>query len=197
MPNGAIRHRDVENCPVGSCAKLFFAYFHILGGDVPDFLPDFNTDGYGEYGYREWYDYCVFWGKDVKQEMSYDSKFLFSIPSTLLTLPNSFIDHHARLTLIHTKNDISITKVTHAGRYFAAQTARAHGATVNGTKALGGWSESGAFRNCYDRAFPVDALLGAAAFNARHPEQYSLPRSALGEKLNCLFSLFCVCSFVF
>ena len=78
---GAIRHRDVEGCPVGSCAMLFFAYFHILGNDVPNFLPDFNTDGYGEYGYREWYDYCVFWGKDVKQEMSYDSKFSFSIPT--------------------------------------------------------------------------------------------------------------------
>jgi len=78
---GAIRHRDVESCPVGSCAKLFFAYFHILGNDVPKFLPDFDTDGYGEYGYREWYDYCVFWGKDAKQEMSYDSKFSSSIPT--------------------------------------------------------------------------------------------------------------------
>jgi len=110
---------------------------------------------------------------------------------TLLTSSNSFVvDHHARLTLIHTKNNISITKVTHAGCYFAAQTARTHGATVNGTKALGGWSESGAFRNCYDRAFPVDALLGAAAFNARHPEQYSLPRSAIGESSSSIFIVF-------
>jgi hypothetical protein len=72
--------------------------------------------------------------------------------------------------------------VTHARRCYAAQNARSHGATVNGTKALGGWNESGAFQNCYDRAFPVDVLLGTAGFNARRPEQYSLPRSALGER---------------
>jgi hypothetical protein len=58
---------------------------------------------------------------------------------------------------------------------------------VNGTKALGGWNESGAFRNCYDRAFPVDALLGAAGFNAQRPKQYHLPRSALGE-ISCPYS---------
>ena len=61
---------------------------------------------------------------------------------------------------------------------------------MNGTKALGGWNESSAFRNCYDRAFPVDALLGAAAFSARHPEQYSLPRGSLeppGDLLRQLF----------
>ena len=61
---------------------------------------------------------------------------------------------------------------------------------MNSTKALGGWNESGAFRNCYDRAFPVDALLGAAAFSARHPEQYSLPRGSLeppGDLLRQLF----------
>lgn len=77
-------------------------------------------------------------------------------------------------------NAISITKVTHAGRTYAAQNARANGASVNGTKALGGWSETGAFRNCYDRAFPVDALLGAAGFSARCLERYNLPRSTIG-----------------
>lgn len=92
-----------------------------------------------------------------------------------------FADHHTRVKLIHIKNDICITKVTHAGRCYAAQNARAHGASITGTKALGGWNESGSFRNCYDRAFPVDALLGAAAFNARRPEQYCLPRSSLGK----------------
>jgi hypothetical protein len=56
---------------------------------------------------------------------------------------------------------------------------RAHGATVGGTKALGGWNESGSFRNCYDRAFPIDALLGAASFNARRPEEYYVPRDDL------------------
>ena len=73
---GAIRHRDVEKCPVGGMAKLFFAHFQVLGEDLPDFSPVFDNTEYGEYGYREWYDYCVFWGQDVKQQMSYDSKFL-------------------------------------------------------------------------------------------------------------------------
>ena len=85
------------------------------------------------------------------------------------------------MNVIHLRNDVSITKSTHAGRPFAAQTARAHGASVSGTKALGGWSESGSFRPCYDRAFPADALLGAAMFNARRPEAHFQPRNALGE----------------
>ena len=68
---------------------------------------------------------------------------------------------------------------------------RAHGATVGGTKALGGWNESGSFWNCYDRAFPVDALLGAASFNARKPEEYFLPRDELCRSL-LLSSTVCV-----
>ena len=87
------------------------------------------------------------------------------------------------MNLIHIQNDVSITKSTHAGRPFAAQTARAHGASVSGTKALGGWSESGSFRPCYDRAFPADALLGAAMFNARRPEAHFQPRNTLGESV--------------
>lgn len=78
------------------------------------------------------------------------------------------------------KNDISITKVTHAGRVFAAQTARSHGASVSGTKALGCWSESGAYA-VYDRGLPLDAMLAAAMFNGRKPENYFMPRSALSE----------------
>ena len=71
--NGAIRHRQVEHCPVNSFALNLFAHFHILRQEVPNFTPDFNNTEYGEYGYREWYDYCVFYGKDIKSEMSYDS----------------------------------------------------------------------------------------------------------------------------
>ena len=67
-------------------------------------------------------------------------------------------DHHAWISLIYIKNDISITKVTHTRCCYAAQNARA--------QALGGWNELGAFRNCYNWAFPVDALLSAAGFNA-------------------------------
>jgi hypothetical protein len=82
---------------------------------------------------------------------------------------------------MHTGNDIFITKVTHAAWPFAAQTARAHGATVSGTKALGGWNDSGLYRSCYDQAFPVDALLGAGMFNARKPEEYFLARDTIGK----------------
>jgi hypothetical protein len=78
---------------------------------------------------------------------------------------------------MHVKNDIHITKVTHGGREFTVKTAREHGASVNGTKALGGWSESGSFRPCYDRALPVDAMLGAAMFNGRKPESYFVARA--------------------
>ena len=78
---------------------------------------------------------------------------------------------------MHVKNDIHITKVTHGGCEFTVKTACEHGATINGAKALGGWSESGAFRPCYDRALPVDALLGAAMFNGRKPESYFVARA--------------------
>jgi hypothetical protein len=52
---------------------------------------------------------------------------------------------------------------------------------VSGTKALGGWNDSGSYRSCYDRAFPVDALLGAGMFNAHKPEEYFLARDVLGK----------------
>ncbi len=90
-------------------------------------------------------------------------------------------DHHRRISLMHQANNVDITKSTHAGRCYGAMNSRAHGATVGGTKALGGWNESGSFRNCYDCAFPVDALLGAASFNARKPEDYCLARDELGK----------------
>lgn len=90
-------------------------------------------------------------------------------------------DHLKRVNTIHKKNNVEISKSTHAGRSYTAMNSRAHGATVGGTKALGGWSETGSFRNCYDRAFPVDALLGAASFNAQKPEEYFLARDGLGE----------------
>lgn len=76
---------------------------------------------------------------------------------------------------------MNISKVTHAGREFSVKTAREYGASVDGAKALGGWSDSGSFRPCYDRALPVDALLGAAMFDAGRPESHFLPREFLGE----------------
>jgi hypothetical protein len=75
-------------------------------------------------------------------------------------------------------------KVTHARRPYTAKTARENGATANGVKALGGWSEGGSYRQCYDRGLPVDALLGAAMFNSKKPEEHFLPREHLGV---CIF----------
>jgi hypothetical protein len=71
--NGALRHRDVEVCPVGALAALFFAHFHILSLPPPKFEPDFSDNTFGEFGQREWYGNYVFWAKDPTTKMSYDS----------------------------------------------------------------------------------------------------------------------------
>jgi len=90
-------------------------------------------------------------------------------------------DHRERVNAIHSGVGVCISKSTHATRSFTAQTARQHGASVDGTKALGGWSENGSFRPCYDRALPLDGLLGAANFNAQKPESYFLLCGVLGK----------------
>ena len=71
--HGALRHRNVNLCPVGALAMMFFAYFHVLSLPVPQFEPDFTNTNYGEYGYRLWYEYYVFSGEKVDKQMSYDS----------------------------------------------------------------------------------------------------------------------------
>ena len=98
--------------------------------------------------------------------------FTLPLPTLLLT---SRPDHRDRINLIYTKNNISVSKVTHGGRGYAVKVSREHGASVEGAKALGGWSESGSFRPCYDRALPVDAMLGAAMFDALRPEAHFYP----------------------
>ncbi|KAN0134511.1 hypothetical protein V8E53_007657 [Lactarius tabidus] len=148
--HGAIRHRRVELCPINAVAMLLWATFHLKQVPVPSFVPDFADPNFGEFGRRDWYRHLLFFS---------------STGSPLDAL--KYKTHNDRINLIHIRNDVSITKSTHTGWPYAAQTARAHGASVSGTKALGGWSESGSFRPCYDRAFPADALLGAAMFNAR------------------------------
>jgi hypothetical protein len=90
---------------------------------------------------------------------------------------------------MHVKNDVCITKATHATQHFAAQTARAYGASVTSTKALGRWSETDAMTNCYDWAIPIDALLAASMFNGLKPEEHFLAHDILGESCNiCIFS---------
>jgi hypothetical protein len=91
------------------------------------------------------------------------------------------LDHRKRVNLIYERNGVNISKVTHAGREFSVKTAREYGASVDGAKVFGGWSDSGSFKPCYDRALPVDALLGAAMFNAMRPESHFLAREFLGK----------------
>ncbi|KAG1874883.1 hypothetical protein F4604DRAFT_1925032 [Suillus subluteus] len=169
--HGAIQHVHPELCPVGALAFLFFAHFHILNCAPPDFAPDFSNKNYGKYGRREWYDYHVFYTGGPTKEMTYEN-------------------HRDCIMNMHMKNNIDTTKKTHAGCHYAAQTACAHGASVNGTKALGGWSDNGSFNPVYDRAFPLDALLGAGMFNAWHPEDYALPRNSIVPPLALLEEIF-------
>jgi hypothetical protein len=58
--HGAIRHKDYSLCVVGALSMLFFVQYHILDYPIPTFEPDFTAPGYGEYGYRAWYDHYVF-----------------------------------------------------------------------------------------------------------------------------------------
>jgi len=72
--HATLRHRHVELCPVGGMALLFFSHFHVKQQLVPNFAPDFDVEGYGEYGYCEWYDYYIFPASSLKKKMSYEGR---------------------------------------------------------------------------------------------------------------------------
>ena len=184
--HGVIRHRHLELCAIGALTLMFFSHFHVLDCAPPAFAPDFTNKDYGEYSHWEWYSHYVFNAGLMKKEMSYDSKSSHVLrkqpkPRADEGNPHHPKDHHECITVMQKKNNIDITKKTHAGRHYAAQTARAHGASTSGTKALGGWNESRSFNSVYDHAFPLDALLRAAMYNGRRPKEYALPRGCLGE----------------
>ncbi|THH17357.1 hypothetical protein EW146_g3440 [Bondarzewia mesenterica] len=168
---GMIQHRIVEICPIGAVAFYLFTYFHVLSSAAPNFTPDFSNTNYGLYGRREWYEYYLFHASDIRREMSYEN-------------------HRQQINNIHLKNNISLTKATHATRNYGAQNTRANGASVDGTKAMGGWSDQGSYRHCYDRSFPTDALLASAMFNARQPSSYSLPRDVLEPPAELMAAVF-------
>ncbi|KAK7028398.1 hypothetical protein R3P38DRAFT_923774 [Favolaschia claudopus] len=169
---GAFRHRFVELCPVGAIALVLFAHFHVRNAPLPNFAPDFSDPQYGDYGRRDWYRMHLFpSAQDPMSDMSYDN-------------------HRKRVNLIYENNGVNISKVTHAGREYSVKTAREYGATVDGAKALGGWSESGSFRPCYDRALPLDALLGVAMFDAMRPETHFLAREFLEPPRELMLDIF-------
>ncbi len=85
------------------------------------------------------------------------------------------------MKIIHEKNEINVSKTTHAGHSYTAKTAREFGASVDSVKALGNWSDSDAYRAVYDRALAKEAIFGAAMFDACRPEWYCLARASLGK----------------
>ncbi|KAF7369757.1 hypothetical protein MVEN_00307500 [Mycena venus] len=170
--HGAFRHLCVELCPVGAIGFLFFAHFHIINSPVPNFSVDFTDPDYGDYGRREWYELFTFsTTKDCKKEMCYAT-------------------HRDRVKGLYQKNDITISKVTHAGRGFTAKTARENGASSIEVKALGGWSDSGSYRACYDRALPVRGLLAAAMFDSENPGAHFLARDSLEPPAEIIAQIF-------
>lgn len=74
---GAICHRLVELCPIGALALHFFALFHLSKNEIYDWTPDFSPEsqaaGYGQYGRHEWHQYKVFPGESKTRSMKYQS----------------------------------------------------------------------------------------------------------------------------
>ncbi|KZV93965.1 hypothetical protein EXIGLDRAFT_709284 [Exidia glandulosa HHB12029] len=150
--------------------------WHIRDLRLPSFAPNFSEGaakaGFGKYGRREWYEYLVFPAARAQLLLCH------------LTALTAISDHAERVKLVHARNNISISKVTHAARPFAAQNTCNHGASQSDTKALGGWQESGLYRAAYDRKIPLAALLGAATFNANKMGDYFIIRGTLGKCFN-------------
>ena len=97
-------------------------------------------------------------------------------------------DHRKRINLMHARNNIMISKSTHAGRPYAAIAAREHRATQDDTRTLGNWSTPGSFGKCYDYTLPTDAMVAAASFNGRKQKSYFVARDVLGEWMSITFS---------
>jgi len=169
--HGAFRHRHPELCCLGSLALYLFSHFQVQEKSRPNFAPDFTDPKHTEYGRRDWYKLFLFPGKGKESsgmdEMTYDN-------------------HRERIRLMHKKNNISISKVTHAGRGFSVINARAHRASADDARTLGRWSTGEPYAACYDRSLPTGAMLAAAMFNAEKPETYCLPRGHLGTTVRII-----------
>jgi hypothetical protein len=181
--NGALRHRKVELCPVGALAMHFFAVYHIQGKAPPNFAPDFNDATAGELGRRDWWHVYVFPGRDEEQ-MTYASECATSCLCNFILIILNIPDHRDRANKSKKANGHSYSKVTHAGRGYAAKKSREYGADSSDTHALGHWksgaNDSTVYR-VYDSVLPMDSMLAVAMFNARKRENYVLVRDYLCE----------------
>ncbi|KAF8575521.1 hypothetical protein K439DRAFT_1623538 [Ramaria rubella] len=131
---GMIQHHIPALCAIGALAMHFFTLFHMARQPLalePDFSQAAQEAGFGKYSCREWYDYKTYFAADISQPMSY-------------------MNHANRIKLMHEKNNVAISKVTHAGCIWSALIMHQYGSSVSAAKAIGKWSAAEAFSNCYD-----------------------------------------------
>ncbi|PPR01886.1 hypothetical protein CVT24_001355 [Panaeolus cyanescens] len=168
----SFRHWNVNICSISALAFYLFSEYHVMNKSSPDFTPDFENPEATEYGYREWYDLVLFHPADS--------------PKTPMTLENHIQhinDEKDAIGLGHVK------KVTHIGRLYGATTAIANGATTDSVRALGLWSQPGAF-DVYNRTLPTDAMVAAAGFNGRQLNSYFVSRDVLDPPENLMAQIF-------
>ncbi|KAJ3495160.1 hypothetical protein NMY22_g19973 [Coprinellus aureogranulatus] len=98
--------------------------------------------------------------------------------------------HRKRVLSFKLAYDIFCQKVTHTGRVRAAEDGIEYGATIEGVKALGLWSQDGSFRKSYDRSLPIDAMLALAYFNGEKKNSYFVAREFLEPPSELLEQIF-------
>ncbi|KAI3998399.1 hypothetical protein EV122DRAFT_256823 [Schizophyllum commune] len=125
--------------------------YQVLEDELPPFAS--YAEGPGKIR-RPWMKLCLFpGGKDLTQPLQYST-------------------HYEKMKALPQQCNITISKITHATRPYAAGEVRSNGASMLDTMALGAWSPQGSYHACYDRALPLPAMLGAASFNADCPAEY-------------------------
>ncbi|PPQ70700.1 hypothetical protein CVT25_010617 [Psilocybe cyanescens] len=134
-------------------------YFYILRKAPLNFTPDFSDTEHSEFGRRDWYGVHLFPGKTDGG-----------------STPMTYENHRERVNNMHNRNDVSVSAVTHAARFYTADKASSYGALKLDVKALGNWKTGDAYSEIYDRTLPVSAMLASAMFNAQNQREYVLPR---------------------
>lgn len=90
-------------------------------------------------------------------------------------LTDIYTAHHEAITRAHDTLGISISKVTHAGRPFAATYAGDQGVGEGDIKNHGLWAQ-GVFRACYQHSWPKDTMLALAGFPPGSPHYVARER---------------------